>query len=332
MSQTAASWVERVDEWLSALPRRDGISGISESRAYAHDEAGYDEQYQSDPANLTVGRGLVNLLREQGAPFDGPALEVGCGTGLVSLGLGAQQAYPLLVITDPSPKFLDITRRKIRAHALDESRLRWAVLMGEEIDRLPEGAWSLIVLRSTLHHIVDVDGFLRAAARALAPAGVLAFQEPCSEGYILMGALVQFLPVLAGRAGKSLTPEQAQRVRAFANAMKFYARRDVDKSKHEDKHLFRVDELMRTGGACGLEVRFEPNMTFDYHGSPTGERWGPDRFAAFFRGYARYCMSWDEGLMRLFDEHLAPFCAYIDELSGGGGGPYMHGVFTCVKR
>jgi hypothetical protein len=43
-------------------------------------------------------------------------------------------------------------------------------------------------------------------------------------------------------------------------------------------------------------------------------------------------MSWDESLMRLFDQHLLPYCRYVEEASSGGSGPYLHGVFVCRKR
>jgi ubiquinone/menaquinone biosynthesis C-methylase UbiE len=320
-----------IDDWLASFPAEDGFAHVSAPRRYAHDEAKYDAQYASDPANLVVGRGLITLLGRTGADFSGPALEIGCGTGLVSLGLAAEDAYPLALLTDPSPEFLRITRDKVRAHGFDEGRVRWGVLTAEEIDRLPAGMFSLIVLRSTLHHVANVERFLRDASRALAPGGVLTFQEPCQEGYVLMGALAQFLPLCAERAGRALTPEQQGHVTRFVNSMKFYSRRDVDKSRAEDKHLFRVDELMRWGASCGLGVEFLPNMAYEYYSFPEVNRPGPDAFTPFFRGYARYCMSWDEGLMRLFDELLTPYCAYIEDIKGPGGPPYLHGVFLCRK-
>lgn len=328
--------VQRVlPKWMAGLPGEEGFVHISTPRRYAHEEAGYDQYYSNDPANMNVGRGVVAMMREAGADLSGPAVEIGCGTGLVSLGLAAEAAegaYPLAVITDPSPEFLKITQKKIRAHGVSEERVAYAVLMGEEIDRLPEGEFSLVVLRSTLHHVLHVEKFIRDSARALRPGGVLAFQEPCMEGYVLMGALVQFLPALAAAAGKRLTEEQAAKVKLFADSMSFYTRRDVDKSRAEDKHLFRVDELMKTGEECGLTVRFHANTTFDAHANEPGSRPGPDLFGPFFRAYAKYCMAWDEGLMGLFDELLAPYAAYVDGASAGGSGPYQHGVFVCVKK
>jgi ubiquinone/menaquinone biosynthesis C-methylase UbiE len=313
--------------WLSELPQEDGFYHISTPRRFAHDESKYDEQYNNRP-NLTVGKGV--LAAAAGGDTSAPALEVGCGTGLVSLGLVAGSPYPLTILTDPSPAFLGITRRKLEGANIALDRAAFAVLTGEELDRLPEAGLSLIVLRSTLHHVLHVGEFIAAAARALRPGGVLTFQEPCMEGYLLMGALVRFLPVLAERAGAPLTGTQLSWVQGFADTMKFYARRDLDKSSAEDKHLFRVDELMKLGEGGGLSVTFLPNTTYDAL-SENAANPGRDTFAHFFRQYARYCMSWDDALMERFDTLLAPHAQYLDEASAGASGPYLHGVFVCRK-
>jgi ubiquinone/menaquinone biosynthesis C-methylase UbiE len=276
---------------------------------------------------LQVGRGLIALLN--GADRSGPALEVGCGTGLLSLGLAAESPYPWTILTDPSPAFLKITRDKLATSKVDQARVTYAVMLGEEIDRIPEASLSLIVLRSTLHHILDVDAFIRNSARALKPGGVLTFEEPCLEGYVLMGGMMQFLPAAARARGNPLTPEQEKTVDWFVRTMSFYARRDLDKTKAEDKHLFRVDELMRTGATCGLEVEFKPNRTYEkFAGDEVSEA---SNFRTFFRDYARYCMSWDESLMRVFDEVMTPYCNFVEEASKGASGPYLHGVFVCKK-
>jgi ubiquinone/menaquinone biosynthesis C-methylase UbiE len=316
--------------WLEALPRQDGFVCISEARRFAHDEEKYDAQYASDPGNMQVGAGLVELLKQFGADLSGPALEIGCGTGLLSLGFAAKSPYPLTILTDPSPAFLRITQRKVRGAGFSEDRLCYAVLMGEELDRLPAASLSLIVLRSTLHHVLDVDAFIASAARALKPGGVLTFEEPCLEGYVLMGAMAQFLPAVAKGAGTPLTEAQLGHVDLFVRSMAFYARRDLDKSKAEDKHLFRVDELMRSGATCGVEFDFKSNRTYEsFLGEPGAD---PVFFERFFRSYVKYCMSWPDDLMAVFDRNMPDFCKFVAESSRGGSGPYLHGVFVGRKQ
>lgn len=320
--------------WLTDLPTEDGFVHISRPRRFAHDESQYDAQYANEFGNMHPGRGLVALLRRGGADLSRPALEIGCGTGLLSLGLAAASPYPLTILTDPSPVFLRITRDKIRRYGVDASKLCFAVFMGEEVDRLPEASLSLIALRSTLHHVLDVDAFIAGAARALGPGGVLAFEEPCLEGYVLMGAMIQNLPALARAAGRPLTAEQEGQVDLFVRTMAFYARRDLDKSAAEDKHLFRVDEIMRCGRAHGLEFEFHANRafeTFEDDGAAGNPASRPGWYLGFLRSYVKYCMSWPDDLMAVFDEFMPAACRYIDEASGGGSGPYLHGVFVGRK-
>jgi hypothetical protein len=52
------------------------------------------------------------------------------------------------------------------------------------------------------------------------------FEEPCYEGYVLMGAMTQFMPDILKGHGVTLTDKQFADIQIFADAMKFYARRD----------------------------------------------------------------------------------------------------------
>jgi hypothetical protein len=162
--------------------------------------------------------------------------------------------------------------------------------------------------------------------------GMLVFQEPCAEGYILMGAMAQFLPLVLEKMEGKISARHIEQVRLFTDAMSFYARRDIDKAGAEDKHLFRVDEIMKSCASAGLEAEFFPNRAFERFYDPAMSPVGGDDFFAFFRDYLKYCMSFDEKLVELFERHFRKYCRFVEVLSEGGGGPYMHGVFLCRKR
>ena len=151
------------------------------------------------------------------------------------------------------------------------------------------------------------------------------------EGFVLMGAMAQFLPALCGAARTSLSDEQRKHVEMFQRTMQFYARRDMDKSEAEDKHLFRVDELMVSARESGLTLHFRPNTSFDHFAAKPGERQAPARFRESFQNYLKRCMSWDEPLMDLFHAHLAPYCDWLDSLCDTGSPPYLDGVFFAVR-
>lgn len=322
---------ENEPKWLGAFPRSEQFPLISESSRYGHDETQYDEQYQSVVADMRIGQGLVNLLHETGAEFSGTALEIGCGTGVLSLGLVNSRAFQDVIITDPSPIFLDITFNKMKKAMVDTSNVHFAVLKAEEIDRLPPNEFSMIALRSTLHHVIDVPKFIGNASLKLKADGTVVFQEPCTEGYILMGAIAQFIPIVLKQSGFALTDLQNNQIQSFISTMKFYAQRDVDKSKAEDKHLFRVDQIMKICESADLSVDFLPNMTFEHYAEPAERRGGHHSFYPFFYDYLKYCMSFEQPLLDLINKYFVSYCQFLEEISISNA-PYMHGVFVCRKK
>ncbi len=349
------SGIAGLTAWLAGLPSADGLLHISDAKRFAHDETKYDEQYGNEAADVLVGRGIVNVVREAGATLGGAALEVGCGTGLATVGLAAERVFSKVIATDPSPAFLRIAREKLKSQGLLDERIALAVMQGEDIARVPAGSLSLILLRSALHHILQPKQFLRAAAGVLAPGGILTCEEPCFEGYLLMGTMARFFPVVAKSAGEELTAEQLKKVDEFVQTMQFYTRRDVDKSGAEDKHVFRVDEIMEVGAECGLRVKFHPNVGFRYFAVPEGDRAGGKGFKAemkralnrkyrkvtgrypegvfrrFSRTYVRGCMGWDAALMEVFERCMGPYCDQVDVSTRGGRPPYLSGVFVCTR-
>ena len=315
--------------WLIRFPHDDGVVQISQPRRFAHDESTWDEQA---PPNYHAGRGLVRLIELEGGGLSGPALEIGCGTGAMTVGLCESGQYPLNLITDPSPVFVRMTRNALVRAGLNLERTQFGVLMAEDINLLPPETFSLVAMRYTLHHITDVAAFLQAVARLLKNGGIFACEEPCWEGYVLMGAMAQFLPAVARADGVRLTEEQTNKLTLFTDTMRFYARRDVDKSQGEDKHLFRVDEMMHLGRQCGMEVTFVSNCSYEkFSGVTSWPLSNGHNFTKFFQDYLKYHMAFDEALVRLFDRYLAPYCKYIEELSAKDNGPYMAGVFCCRK-
>ena len=75
----------------------------------------------------------------------------------------------------------------------------------------------------------------------------------------------------------------------FCRAVEFYARRDVDKTSAEDKHLFAIGEMIEIGRRAGFEVRAFPNCSFDFWNQPEeGRRHADDFFSRSFRGYLEH--------------------------------------------
>lgn len=319
---------------LEKFPRQHGIFSISQSRFFQHPEEAYDAQYGNDTLDLQYyrreGNALLDLCDEFGYDRANPALEIGCGTGRVSLSLILSGRIGDFLITDPSPAFCRITASKLAKLTPPPSQAELAVLLAEEITRLPKNLFSLIVLRSTLHHILNIRQFFFDCAEILAPGGLILFEEPCYEGYVLMGAISRCMPDILKANGVRLSKKHLNDIQMFANAMQFYARRDLDKSASEDKHLFRVDELMRICLDCGIRLEHFPNRVFgniDRRNDPIES----DYFADFYSNYMKYALALDADLVQTVMRYGKKYLDYFSPLSAAGATPYTYGTFLCKK-
>ena len=316
--------------WIDQLPRSHGWVQLSPERRYAHAEEAYDDQYGVVAAEPEEGEGLCHLLKAHAVDTTGPTLEIGCGTGRLTFGLAKHYPGPDFLITDPSPTFLRITQNLFGSGTDFPAHRHFAVLNADDLDQLPPGMFSLIAMRSTLHHILNVEAFIAACARSLRPGGALAMgAEPCESGYVLMAVAAQaILPVLEN-AGVNVLPAWRKQLQTFTDTVKFYCRRDHDKATAEDKHLFTPHEMSDLGVLHGLQLRFFPNATFSDYAEPFLPEF--ECFSVFFLNYLKYCMLFDAEFLKLIRRHLKPQLKYIDDCYRSHVGPAITGVFLMKK-
>ncbi len=325
-----------LERFLASRPAAAGIAQISEPRAFAHDESDYDRQYDQARVSTEHLRSeaahVMDLCQRHGLAAGAPVLEVGCGTGRLSLGLAMHPGVGHLLVTDPSSAFCRITQRKLASIRAAAGRVDIGVLRAEDIAVLPAGAVTAIMLRSVLHHIADVDAFLGDCAGVLPPGGLLVCEEPYYEGYMMMGFHGQFIEAALSAHGYACTPEDRERVAYFIATMQFYGRRDVDKADAEDKHLFKPDELMRSGRTVGMDLDHYPNVSMTM--SPAqNEQARSGYFQRFFADYVRYCMGWSESFARRVAEATRGHFSYFGPLEQGGHTtPACFGTFVFTKR
>ncbi|MCB1103215.1 MAG: class I SAM-dependent methyltransferase [Opitutaceae bacterium] len=318
------------DSWINGLPQWHGLTRISPERAYAHAEDQYDAQYGVSAAEPEEGQGLVRLLQREQVDVTGPALEIGCGTGRLTYGLAHYYPGSDFLITDPSPTFLRITASQFPAGPVGPAQLQFALLNADDLGKLPPEMFSLIAMRSTLHHILQVDEFIAACARTLRPGGALAMgAEPLESGYVLMAAVAQsILPTLKS-AGVTINPAWETQLTNFTDTVKFYCRRDLVKVAAEDKHLFTIHDLSDLGHRHGLRLQYFPNATYaDFAPDGTPEF---ESFSVFFLTYLKYCMQFDEELLKHIRRHMQPQLKFIDECHRSHAGPAITGVFLFHK-
>ncbi|MFZ4534494.1 MAG: class I SAM-dependent methyltransferase, partial [Alsobacter sp.] len=200
--------------FLQTKPIVGNAFEISAARAYQHDEGDYDRQYGLERFSVDdltrEASYLMDICARHGLPQGAPVLEIGCGTGRVSIGLALQPGMGHLLITDPSPAFCGIVQKKLDGLPVKAAQVDYGILQAEDVQLLPPGSVSMILLRSVLHHILDVDGFLRGCASVLPAGGLLVCEEPYYDGYMMMGFLGQFIEDALTGAGYTCTPQEKQ--------------------------------------------------------------------------------------------------------------------------
>lgn len=140
----------------------------------------FDERakdWDSDPARVERARSVAQAMRAALPHQPGKkALEVGCGTGLLSFFL--QDAFAQITLADSSEGMLAVLRDKIaasRAQNLAPLRLDLTT------DPLPTSRFDVIYSLMVLHHIPNTGQVLRAFHTLLTPGGWLAICDLDAE-------------------------------------------------------------------------------------------------------------------------------------------------------
>ena len=132
-------------------------------RVWSGRVASWDEHGSAGLVKVTAA-----VLDAVGATPDTPVVDLGCGTGQISLPLAMQGAQVLAV--DVSPAM--VRRLQSEAQRLGVTRLEGLALPIEELV-LPEGSVDLVVSSYALHHLRDADKarLVSAAFTWLRPGG-----------------------------------------------------------------------------------------------------------------------------------------------------------------
>jgi SAM-dependent methyltransferase len=319
----------RLYAWLAALQSEDGIRIVSAPVHFGGTTSGetdYANQFTHNEAlEQRIGDTLARALAD--ADRSAPALEIGAGTGILSRPLVERTDYPAYFITDTSPDFLRLTRSSIGERGA-EKRIEYVVLSGDELDRWPERTVSLVVLRYTLHHVLDWQRFVHLAAGLLVPGGVLAVEEPFADGFLLQAALADVLghsPGLRRKMSRSVRRD----LEFMADTTFFYADAAADKSTAEDKHVFPAFRLLEVCREAGLVPRLYPNQGID--GGLASPNVGHGSFAVDFRHNLAVNFGFGQETLEFFDRYLAGTCERLARLDPSGGGPIVRAVVLADK-
>lgn len=100
------------------------------------------------------------------------ALELGCGTGLLSFAL--QQDFASITLADTSQGMLDVLADKIKAAGVDNMH---PLRLDLSIDTLPSTRFDVIYSLMTMHHIPDTNQTLHQCYALTAPGGYLCIAD-----------------------------------------------------------------------------------------------------------------------------------------------------------
>jgi 2-polyprenyl-3-methyl-5-hydroxy-6-metoxy-1,4-benzoquinol methylase len=136
----------------------------------------------SDPLVHEVWRGeFLNSVLSRARASGQRALELGCGTGWLSLEL-ARMGMTVIAV-DVSEKSIEIAKGYLEENPLppDTGSIDYQV---EDLNTivLPEGAYDCIISFSTLHHVPGIERLIRECHKALKDRGVLIVLDHVREG------------------------------------------------------------------------------------------------------------------------------------------------------
>lgn len=131
------------------------------------------QAWDANPAHHERTQAIADAMRRH-VPLSRSmrALEVGSGTGLLSLAL--HEELGPITLTDTSEGMLEVLRAKIAAHGIPTMTPR---LLDLTTESLPPESFDLIYLQLVLHHIEDEQRLLEIFHTLLAPGGHLCIAD-----------------------------------------------------------------------------------------------------------------------------------------------------------
>jgi SAM-dependent methyltransferase len=121
---------------------------------------------------------IVNFLAGDGLSLDGRrVLDLGCGDGIISLGLASRTSVDSVVGLDLEPVDLDFLADKAAKHgvAIDQPRLTFGVTQNTRL-ALEDQSVDSVITWSVFEHVSDVPSLLAEIRRVLVPGGLLFIQ------------------------------------------------------------------------------------------------------------------------------------------------------------
>jgi len=115
-------------------------------------------------------------------------VEIGCGTGIVTLGVAGCVEY--LIGTDISPEMIEVARQK--AHEREVENVDFRVGDGYALP-FDDASFEAVLLFNVLHVVKEPQALLREAQRLLTPSGCLVSATDCYAESVPLGMRLKLL-------------------------------------------------------------------------------------------------------------------------------------------
>jgi len=191
---------------------------------------GKARQWDSNPEFVERGRKTAAAIGARVALTQKMrALDVGCGTGLLSLPLAGYLGH--ITCIDTSAGMLEVLAEKIAVQGISNLTPKRHDLAADD---MPQAGFDVIMSSMTLHHIVDTDAILAKFAAHLKPGGWLCVADLDHEDGSFHGADV---PVHHGFEREALA-ERARR--AGFTEVQFETIFSIRKEQNDGPHDYGV--------------------------------------------------------------------------------------------
>jgi ubiquinone/menaquinone biosynthesis C-methylase UbiE/uncharacterized protein YbaR (Trm112 family) len=238
----------------TAFPIDDGIPVLHDDETIGTmlEQIDYDEVHGVTDRVIDKTGAQWSELFDRFGLERGEVLEIGAGTGVLTLGLLRQGAVGHITATDVSHKFLSMLAPRLEPFSTAVS----LVACDANVPHFAEQTFDVVVGRSILHHLLDYDETLRQCSAVLKPGGAAIFFEPVLEGKIIVAMLMSLIlgaDAMAG--GHRLSAEQRKRMKAtIGHQMKSttYPQDRESLSRLEDKYIFHIEQMKQAGRDAGF--------------------------------------------------------------------------------
>ena len=286
----------------ASFPRENGILDFVRNRSDTGlDVATYDEQKRVSVEGATALFKHLKAVARGAIPDDlGTVLEVGAGTGLLTIGMLQQSTFQRALITDISPAMLRLCRARVLEHVEPEKHERIAfATYASDHELFRETAFNLAIANSVLHHIEDYHSFLKDMRQALKPGGYFVCVEPSRTFHeALSRAMADTLCQAMAQAQPSHQPD-LKKLAAWIFDLRFRLAfpADPEIATLEDKHLFSREDLSQAATLAGFRVLTSTPNTVDLNGA---------RAARAYVSELGVSPSFAEGLLQTYLRYAEP--------------------------